>query len=396
MKLVWVAPTDRGGGAIWVADSCCRQAAVEEFDANLLTLEPLSEATRKTTTYPAHSLDATPPYADTPARFLAWIEEHRPDVVFLNNVDTMDCCIPYLPPTVRCVYVVHDTMTFYHNAAVRHEASLDAVVAVSEATASRFRHKLRQPARVHVIRNGTVFPPISADLGASKTRDLVFLGAADPRKGAYDVLAVWPQLIDLGFSGTLHWYGRIPEDFVQRIGALPQSARIVRHGHLPRAQVFARLETCGALLMLSRGEACSISALESMAMGCIPVAWDIELTGTKEIVPEGLRYLAPLGDFQAAARQTLAALESDAGVKTGLAEIARREYTEAKMWAAYKDLIARVDLQPRAARPRAGLPAPAYRPPLRASYLIPNPLWKWLRPRIARSAKAYYFLRRQL
>lgn len=396
MRLVWVVPGDRGGGVVWVADSCCRQAVAEGFDARLLTLEHLSSPTLRTIAYPCESMDVTPPYTDTPARFLQWVEVNSPTVVFLNNVDTMDCCIPYLPREVRCVYVVHDTMSFYWRAAVRHEASLDAIVAVSAETASRFRHKLRSPEKLHVIQNGTVFPPLPNLLGNPRRPDLVFLGGDDPRKGAYDVLALWPRLVASGWTGELHWFGRLAGEFRARVSALPAHSRIQVHGHVPRAEVFRKLGASSAMLMLSRAEACSIALLEGMAMGCVPVAWDIAGTGTKEIVPLGQRFLASLSDFDALTQQVHAAIEKQESLASDLAATARSNFSESRMWRQYAEMIASMGAIPSAARPLAGSAAPVYKPPLRASHLVPLTIWKWLRPKIAQSGRIYYFLRNKL
>lgn len=393
MKLVWVAPTDRGGGVIWVADSCCRQAAADGFDAHLLTLEPLAVATQESVTYPVHSLDVDYPYTDTPARFLAWIEQEKPDVIILNNVDALDICIPYLPPEVRCIYAIHDTRRFYHAAAVKYEESLDAVIAVSRATGSRFRQKLRHPERLHVVLNGTQFPVRSHS--CLPRTDLVFLGGSDARKGAFDVLQLWPRLVSLGFKGQLHWYGRT-ESIEQQILDLPETNRIIVHGHVPRAEVMGRLESAKVFLMPSRGEACSIAALESMAMGCIPVAWDIELTGIKEIVPSACRFIAPLGNFDAMAHETMRALLCGDDIGDSLSATMRSAFTEERMWRDYRQVIHGLGDKPLAVRSRVGQSAPAYSPPLRASHLIPRPLWIRVRPHVARSARIYYFLRKLL
>jgi hypothetical protein len=208
-RICWLVPSDRGGGVMWVADSCCRQAFAAGYDVTLLTMEPFSQSTMSGISYPVKSMDVVFPYADTPAKFVNWAVERRPHVIFLNDCDAMNDCITYLPPEVRCVYVVHDTMSFYWKSAVRHEASLDAIVAVSGEVARRFRHKLKRSDKLHVIQNGTVFPPLQ-DAALERERDaLVFLGGDDPCKGAYDVLEVWRRLVARDFGGWLHWYGRL-------------------------------------------------------------------------------------------------------------------------------------------------------------------------------------------
>ena len=158
-KLCWLAPGDKGGGAIWVANSCCAQALSAGYAPTLLTMEPLSASTLARIQYPVETMNVSPPYVDTPRLFVEWLLERRPNVVFLNNCDAMDDCIPYIPAEVRCVYVVHDTMSFYWKAAVRHEDSLDAIVAVSHETARHLRDKLKRPEKLRVIQNARRFLP---------------------------------------------------------------------------------------------------------------------------------------------------------------------------------------------------------------------------------------------
>jgi glycosyltransferase involved in cell wall biosynthesis len=396
MRLSWLVPGDRGGGVIWVADACCRQAVAAGYEATLLTMEPLSQATAQGMSYSVTSMDVTPPYADTPARFVRWVHETDPNAVFLNNCDTMDQCIPHLPPEVRCVYVVHDTMSFYWKAAVEHEASLDAIVAVSGEVARRFRHQLKDPGKLHVIQNGTVFPEVAVKPDRRDKNALVFLGGGDPRKGAYDLLKLWTKLEQRGFSGTLHWYGRVSDSLKHDIEALPAADRITLYGHVPRTQVFDRLNRSAVLLMLSRAEACSISVLEGMSMGCVPVAWDIEGTGTKEIISEDLRFLAPLADYSCMANQVVQAIAQRDNAGPALADLARTRFTETRMWHDYNCLIRWIKVQPLAKRPRSDDMPEAYTPPLRASHLVPRSIWKKLRVAIARSPAAYYFLRNRL
>jgi glycosyltransferase involved in cell wall biosynthesis len=389
--LGWVAPSDRGGGAIWVADSCCRMAAAAGQRAVLLTLEPLSASTAARLTYEAESLDVSPPYMDTPSRFIAWVRANRPEFVFLNNVDTMDDCIENIPRETRCIYVVHDTMSFYHRAVLRYEHAIDGVIAVSEETARRFRSRMKEPEKLRVIHNGSVYPPLP-ETDAHRD-DLIFLGGDDPRKGAYDLLKIWPLLLTNGFSGTLHWLGRMEEGFLARVANLPERSRINIPGHIPRAEVFALMARSRAFLMLSRAEACSIAVLESMAMGCEIVAWNIAATGTKEIVPQDVLVHAPLGDVRMLAKCALVLFQESPINQARLADHARTHFSEARMWAEYQNFVNWIRKRPLALRPHENAAAQPYAPPRRASHLVPRPVWNWLRPRLAQSARTYYFVR---
>ena len=394
--ICFLVPGDRGGGVIWVADSVCRQAYADGYEVTLLTMEPLSEATRKRINYPVDCLDVSPPYTDTPQKFVDWVEAKRPDYLFLNNCHTMDNCIPYLPPEVRTIYVVHDTMSFYRRAAIRHEKSLDAIVAVSEPVGRRIRTKLKQRGKLHIILNGTIFPPASEIIRELEETEIIFVGGDDPRKGAHDLLKLWPRLLKAGFGGKLHWLGRISADFEREIGQLPQRQRIMMHGFVDRTQVMRLMARSQVQLMLSRGEACSIAVLEAMGMGCLPVAWDIEATGTRDIVPPAFQFFAPLGDMDKMAMVVQEAAERRNSLASALIEYAREHFSEEVMWKKYRDLIKEIEETAYAPRPFHGRQVPRYKPPLRASYLIPKSLWRVIRPRLAKSARLYYFIRSKM
>lgn len=395
-SLVWLVPGDKGGGVVWVADSCCRQAAAAGYDVTLLTMTPLSEATMARIGYKVVCMHETPPYTDTPRHFVDWVIAHKPGIVFINGCDTMDDCAPYLPAQTRCVYAVHDTPSFYWKAAIKHEDSLDAIFAVSELTAATFRGKLRSPEKLHVTHNGTQFPALSKDVAAPRGPDICFLGGDTPRKGADDVLAIWPHLIQQGYQGTLHWFGRMAPEFKASVERLPAAHQIVLHGHRTRAELFQCLEASSAILVPSRSEAFGLVLVEAMSMGCVPVTWDIPETATDEIVPPDCRFSAPFADYAQAARVTLAAIEARGAIASALANEARTQFSEAAMWARYETLIHHIMMQPRARRDKAGQTPPAYRPPVRATHMIPKPLWNFLRPRLARSAHLFRALRKRL
>ena len=205
-KLCWLAPGDKGGGAIWVANSCCAQALSAGYAPTLLTMEPLSASTLARIQYPVETMNVSPPYVDTPRLFVEWLLERRPNVVFLNNCDAMDDCIPYIPAEVRCVYVVHDTMSFYWKAAYgmrtvltrssRYPRDGPSLTRQVETPGEVARHSER-----HGVSSHRKCECVSAE------RDLTFLGGDDPRKGADDVLQIWPRLVKRVF-GRLHWMAR--------------------------------------------------------------------------------------------------------------------------------------------------------------------------------------------
>jgi glycosyltransferase involved in cell wall biosynthesis len=393
LRIAWLVPDDRGGGVVSVAEACCRQAAKAGHDPTLLlALAPNGHAA-EFGGFRLADLGAEPPYRDIPERLIAWLAKKPQDVLVLNGCEEADAAIPYIPAGTRVVYAVHDTADRYFSAAIRDEQALDAIVAVSETVATRFRHRLADPGRLRVAHNGTVLPlAIDTVLQARRADDLVFLGADKPVKGAYDVIELWRVLASKGFRGRLHWFGETSDAFGQRVSALPASDRIVLHGRAPRRAIFETAASAKVVLMLSRVEPFGMATVECMGMGCLLVAWDID-TGTKEIVRDGEGRFAPLGDFATLADGVLAALGQHAARFASTTVRVRADFSEEAMWARYRTIFDAIVARPPARRPHAGQTPPLFRPPLRLYQLLPAAMRRTIRTAIGRAPRLGYMLR---
>ena len=312
-------------------------------------------------------------------------------MVFLNGCEQVDETPPFIPQGTRAIYVVHDTAPRYFEAAIRHEAALDAIVAVSESVAARFRDRLQRPEKLFVIHNGTVFPLEYAD--ATRSSDLLFLGGDKHIKGAGDVLALWPHLLEQGFEGRLHWFGAVGQSIQGRIAALPQADRIVLHGRVARRRIFEIANNSSALLMLSRVEPFGMVTVEAMGMGCGVAGWDID-TGTKEIVrtPEEGR-LSPLGDYRALATAVMFTLELGSAQRQTMALRVRERFSAAAMWTRYEAMLEQVMEGSRALRAAPGTMPPDYVPPQRLFQKLPEWIRGPIREAVGRSARLGYILR---
>jgi glycosyltransferase involved in cell wall biosynthesis len=393
LHITWLCPDDKGGGVVSVAQSCCRQAALAGHEVTLLlALAPTGHAAEFGGVTVA-SLQSTVPYADIPARLVAWLAANPQDILVLNGCEQADAAIPYLPATTRVTYGVHDTAERYFAPALKHEAHLDAIVAVSETVAARFRHRLKRPDKLTVIHNGTVFPiPLAETLATSRANDLVFVGGDNPVKGALDVMALWPSLVAAGFGGSLHWFGHVGPELQAQIRQLPHNDRILIHGRQQRRAIFEAASRAKVVLMLSRVEPFGMVTVECMGMGCLAVAWDIA-TGTKEIVRDGEGLFVPLGDTGALAPAVLEAIAHHPQQFAGMTRRIRQDFGEAAMWSGYDAMITTTMQSGRAKRPLAGQTPPPYRPPLRLFQLLPASVRATLRTAVGKSARLGYALR---
>ena len=122
-----------------MAQACCRQAALAGHLATLLLALPPKGHAAEFGGFQLKSLGAKAPYNDIPARLTDWLAHNPQDVLVLNGCEPADIAIPYVPSSTRIVYAVHDTAERYFSAALRYESELDAIVAVSQTVAGRFR-----------------------------------------------------------------------------------------------------------------------------------------------------------------------------------------------------------------------------------------------------------------
>lgn len=390
MKLCWLIPGDRGGGVAPVALSCCQQAAQSGHQTTMLMLVKPTWLTGEN--FQVSSLELSGSAPETPIVLLQWLQENPQDVLLFNACGEFDTVIPYLPPSIKCVYIVHDTAPGYWRSAVGEEDNLEAIVAVSETVATKFRQLLKQKRKLSVIHNGCAFPE-QPQPNTLRQDDLIFLGGDNPTKGAFDVLKLWKHLVKLGFAGKLHWFGNVAPEFQAEINKLPNSDRISVYGYVQRDFIFSTAASAKILLMLSRVEPFGMSTIEAMSMGCVPIAWDVD-TGTKEIVLANQTGLfAPLGNTQALAKQVLYACENYQTFSSAVIDKARSNFNKAVMWQGYKTVIDGISTLEPIKRSKNGQQPIAFQPPLRRFQLLPPSLRAAIREFIGRSPNLGYWLR---
>lgn len=393
LRITWLCPDDKGGGVVSVAEGCCREAALAGHEATLLlALAPTGHASDYGGANLA-SLDATPPYADIPARLVAWLAANPQDILILNACEQADVAIPYLPAALRVVYAVHDTAERYFRNALQFESEIDGIIAVAETVASRFRTRIGDPRKLHVLHNGTGFPfSFEETVTLSRSNDLVFLGGDSAIKGAHDVIALWPALIASGFGGRLHWFGAIAEGTSKQISVLPAADRIILHGRQLRRHIFDVAGRSKVVLVLSRVESFGMATVECMGMGCLVAAWNIE-TGTREIAGASEGVFAPLGNYSALAIDIIQTIEGHSRKFVASTMRIRREFSETAMWARYAVAIESILVTPPAKRVRAGQTPPPYRAPMRLYQMLPSGLRERIRAAVGRSPKIGYAVR---
>ena len=393
MKLCWLVPDDYWGGVYPVSLEVCRQAQLAGHDSHLLIVcKPAHAATSGSDT-PIDSLNLDPNAPNAPTAIVNWLSEHDFDAVVLNCCSEADPVPPYLPESIRCIYVVHNSPRIYWAPAVQHAHQIDLVVAISDYVAGIVRPHIESPDQLVTIHNGSTFPPVP-DLSLERPEDLLFLGGDEPRKGASDLLKVWNALVQLGFNGRLHWCGNLTDSFKAKIDALPAKDQIMLHGRIPREKVFQLASRCRVLLMLSRAEAFGMITIEAMSMGCLPVAWDVN-TGTKEIAWPGKHgFFAPMGDYQALAKAAIEASAKQPSLAHQVVGRARTTFSAERMWADYQQCFSEMFKRPRSHRPLAGQTPPKHVPRLRSTQLLPSRFRTAVKQVLHNHPKVAYLLNR--
>ena len=392
MKLCWLLHTDRSGGITPVVSTCCRQASKAGHEATMLFLEMPTWIKSDDFRVASLGLSKNDGTTETPKLLLEWLTENPQDIIFFNGCSEFEPIIPYLPPNIKCVYVVHDTARQYWHLALKEEANLDSIIAVSETIANKFRHLLTQPQKLSIIYNGCAFPDAS-QLDVCRQNDLIFLGGDNPLKGSFDVLKLWKSLVKFGFTGKLHWFGLLTSEFKTQISQLPNSEQIEIYGYVQREVIFTTAASSKVLLMLSRVEPFGMSTIEAMSMGCVPVAWDIE-TGTQEIITTNKTGLfAPLGNIVALTEQILYACKNYSTFSSAVIERARSDFNETVMWKGYETLIHRLSISPPIERTKKGhTPLPYQTTIRRFQSLSPN-VRSMIRDFVGRSPTLGYWIR---
>jgi glycosyltransferase involved in cell wall biosynthesis len=394
LRITWLAPDDLGGGVVSVAQACCRRAVSEGHAATLLlALDPRGTHADEFGGFRLQSLGSQPPHTDIPGLLVNWLNKNPQDIILLNSCEQADWAIPYIPQSTHLVCVVHDTAARYFEDVVRYEDAIDAILAVSQTVAERFRDRLRDPSKLHVVLNGTFLPEALVPVpSGARSDDLVFLGGDKPMKGAFDCLALWSVLQKMGFAGRLHWFGELDASFRARIDRAASHERIIVYGRQPRTEIFRTAAHSKIFLMLSRVEAFGMATVECMGMGCLPVAWDIP-TGTKEIVTDGNGSFTPLGNFEAMAQAVMRLVSEHALRFEASSQRIRVEFSEEAMWSRYDKVLQNIAASPIASRSFAGQEPPPYRPPLRLFQRLPMGIRSAIRSLVGRWPRIGFALR---
>jgi glycosyltransferase involved in cell wall biosynthesis len=168
----------------------------------------------------------------------------------------------------------------------------------------------------------------------------------DPFKGIFDLVPILQRVKKLGVPVQLMIAGGTHDLLQRRFKRKHLDPLVTWAGRVPHEDCYRLAEESDVLLMPSRKEAFGMVTIEAMAMGCVPLGYDI-ISGSREIIENdksGL--LLPLGNFVAWANaiKTLHQnREKWRRLSAGAMERARTEFNETAMVSRWCAFLKRVE-----------------------------------------------------
>jgi len=209
---------------------------------------------------------------------------------------------PSLSARVKVVCIGHSDDPVHFEHCLRIGRASDAVVGVSPAI-SRFL-AVADPTlvpRLHTIPYGIPLPPFHPAHHAREGAPLriAWVGRlVQHQKRATDIIAIARLLEERQIPFELFAFGDGPvRNIMATEGSdLIASGRLSFPGKLANAEILTILEGFDAFLLPSSFEGLSLSLLEAMSRGVVPVVSDIR-SGVPELIRDGVNgFIAPVGD----------------------------------------------------------------------------------------------------
>jgi glycosyltransferase involved in cell wall biosynthesis len=334
------------GGIGPVCDYAARALAKEtRWEVTLVSImESARELDVQDGSYRACGLDLR---SDCARGLLRWLQQNPQDVLITSGVSELEPAFPFLPREVHHIVHLHDSGRRYRNTALKYAPFLQGVVCVARHIEERLALELRSTdfrGVLRTIHNGVDFPPCPERPRphASAPLELLFMGRLDPMKGISDLVPLLQGLKRRMVPVRLNIVGKVDPDLRSRIAQEGCADMVAWHGFVSRSRCFEIAATCDVFLMLSRKEPFGMVVIETMSMGCIPVAYDVP-SGPREIVIDGESgVIVPFASIKALINE-LALLQADLELRERLSKAAdaraREAFGAGRLGREFADLI---------------------------------------------------------
>lgn len=209
----------------------------------------------------------------------------------------------YRRPNVATVHVVHSShrgsdgvFKASRREVLEHADDFDGLVVLTDRQRRDLEHDLTVPARVDVVPNARDLDAlIAAPLDRPRGSGVMLASLTGRKRVPHAVRAVARAATAVRLD--LYGDGDRREEVEQAVAGERAEGRVALLGH--RAGAAAAFARGDFSLLTSTAEGAPLVLVESMAAGCIPIAYDIEY-GPSDMIRDGVDgYVVPAGDIAA-------------------------------------------------------------------------------------------------
>lgn len=241
-------------------------------------------------------------------RFLRWVRKRNPCVLIFNDVSELHGAWIYLPMETRLIVVLHDEGRRYCTPMIQQIDVANHFIVVAEYLRELLGRK--NPhfyKKTSIIQNGVCFP---ANLNLYENNPIedeiriLYFGSIDfLRKGVQDLPKVAKKLAQKKIQFRMIIAGGDSSVLRKKFKQYGLTNKVEWKGHLSRNECLKLASRCHIFFLPSRVESFGLVTVESMGMGCVPIAYDIE-SGNRDIISSGKNgFLVPLANIECVAQK---------------------------------------------------------------------------------------------
>ena len=246
------------------------------------------------------------------------------------------------PQAVRVLGIAHADGTDYYDWLTYYESIIHLFVAVSAEIEAALKTRLPHRQADIVLLPYAVSTPTTLSRSysaAGRPLQLVYAGRlAIKQKRVLDLIKLAEVLLNEAVHFRLLIFGSgvdevLLRDYLQTCSPLVQQC-VQLMGHVGPEKMSAIWQMSDICLLVSDYEGTSISMLEAMAQGCVPVV--TQVSGTTSVIASGQNgYLLPIGEVTQMAR-VIKQLDKD---RTQLARVGHQAHLMSRMRISYESYL---------------------------------------------------------
>ena len=225
-------------------------------------------------------------------------EEIQPELIIGSQSRILPLIAPFIKDSIKIITVSHSLKYVEADIAGYNSQYYDSVVALSEYGKQHLIHRFghHSKGKVVVIPNSVAsvedIESICRDKENNSKISIVYPGGTNPPKTPEIVVRTILELIKSDLDFDFYWLGNTncpirQLSFVKDVRELiNDDSRIHIMGFIPRNDALSIIEKANIMLLPSRREGSSVSLLEAMCRGTIPIVADYN-NANKEVVVDG-------------------------------------------------------------------------------------------------------------